>query len=782
MIDLTPGPYRKLILRIWRMTFFALGSLAVYLLAVNFNFLWLFGGMPNLKQLENPQSQEASEVYSEDGVLLGKYYVENRTPVEITQVSPNVISALLATEDARFTRHSGIDARSMFRAAFGFLTLNTGKGGGSTITQQTAKNLFGTRDDEDYTGLLGRIPLVRTVISKTKEWILSVRLERNYTKQEIMMMYLNTVSFGNNTYGIKTAARTYFNKEPYQLNVEEGALLVGMLQNPSLWNPRTHEERAVVRRNVVLGQMMKYGFLSAGQFARYKDKPIKLDFSIENQNTGAAPYFRSVIKDELRKWLATYNDQHDTDFDLYTSGLKIYTTVDSRMQAYAEAAVMEHMRDQQRKFYEHWRGRNPWVQRNVKTGKFVEIPGFIESVVKKTARYAQLKEVYGDDTKAIWADLKKPLKMRVFVYGGRNNEKDTTMSSLDSVKYYQRLLNVGFMSMNPNDGHVKAWVGGVNFKHIKFDHVRQGRRQPGSTFKPFVYLAAINENPSVFCQRFTDQPTTFAHNEDHNGGPSWTPKNSSGKYSYRSLSLRQALGMSVNTVSAQLMKRAKSDSVVGFARKLGVQSPLTANPTLCLGTSDVTVSEMVGAYCAFANGGFRVKPMTITRITDKNGTELVRFYPEAQQEISADLAYQMLHLMRGAVEDPDGTSARLNVTYKLTEGGNEIAAKTGTTSNYSDGWFMGMTQHLVSGLWVGGDSRSVHFRNIEYGQGARVAMPAWAGYMQRIYKDNTLTRYRPEAFRKPDKFKIDCGGYYIDSASRYVPPKIVPEEEGGILQ
>jgi penicillin-binding protein 1A len=782
MLELTPGPYRNLIRQLWRSTFFLFGSLVVYLLAVNFNFLWLFGGMPSLKTLENPQSQVASEVYSEDGVLLGKYYVENRTPIEITQVSPNVISALLATEDARFTRHSGIDPRSIFRAAFGFLTFNTGSGGGSTITQQTAKNLFGTRDDDEYTGLLGRIPLVKTVIAKTKEWILSVRLERNYTKQEILMMYLNTVSFGNNTYGIKTAARTYFNKEPYQLNVEEGALLVGMLQNPSLWNPRIHEDRAVIRRNVVLGQMMKYGFLTAGQFARYKDKPIQLDFSVENQNTGAAPYFRSNIKDELKKWLAAYNDQHDTDFDLYTSGLKIYTTIDSRMQAYAEAAVMEHMRDQQKKFYEHWRGLNPWTEMNPKTKRFTEIKGFIENIVKKSARYAQLKEVYGDDTKAIWADLRKPLKMKVFVYGGRNNEKDTTMSSIDSVKYYQRLLNVGFVSINPNDSHVKAWVGGINFKHIKFDHVRQGRRQPGSTFKPFVYLAAINENPSVFCQHFTDQPTTFAHNEDHNGGPSWTPKNSSGKYSYRSLSLRQALGMSVNTVSAQLMKRAKSDSVVQFARRLGVQSPLRANPTLCLGTSDVTVFEMVGAYCAFANGGFQSKPMTIIRITDKNGTELARFYPEAKQEISADLAYQMLHLMRGAVEDPDGTAGRLRATYKLTEGGNEIAAKTGTTSNYSDGWFMGMTQHLVSGLWVGGDNRAVHFRNIEYGQGARVAMPAWAGYMQRIYKDKTLTRYRPEAFRKPDKFKIDCGGYYIDSASRYVPPKIVPGDDGEILQ
>ena len=391
MIELAPGPYRKLIRRLWRGTLIGLGMLILYILAVSFNFLWLFGGMPNLKTLENPQSEIASALYSEDGVLLGKYYTENRTLVEITQVSPNVIMALLSTEDARFTKHSGIDPRSIFRAALGFIPFSGSKGGGSTLTQQTAKNLFETRG-EKYRGLLGHIPLVRTVIEKTKEWILSVQLERNYTKQEIMMMYLNTVSFGNNTYGIKTAAKTYFNKEPWNLNVQEAALLVGMLQNPSLWNPRTHEERALQRRNVVLSQMKKYGFLNDEQFVSYREKPIQLDFNIENQNTGMAPYFRSVLKQELQKWIDDYNEANDTELDLYTSGLQIITTIDSRMQTYAEAAVMENMRDQQTKFYEHWRGRNPWVERDAKTGKFREIPGFIESVAKRTGRYRQLKE------------------------------------------------------------------------------------------------------------------------------------------------------------------------------------------------------------------------------------------------------------------------------------------------------------------------------------------------------------------------------------------------------
>ncbi|GAA4401335.1 transglycosylase domain-containing protein [Nibrella viscosa] len=780
MIKLQPGLYRTIIRNLWRVTLISLVLLVVYVFAVSYNFLWLFGGMPSLKALENPQSELASEVYTEDGQLLGKYYLENRTPVEITQVSPNVISALLATEDARFAKHSGIDPRSVFRAVFGIALGSSGSGGGSTLTQQVAKNLFETRS-EKYKGVLGNIPLVRTVIAKTKEWILSVRLERNYTKQEIMMMYLNTVSFGNNTFGIKTAAKTYFNKEPWKLDVEEAALLVGMLQNPSRYNPRLFEERALQRRNVVLGQMRKYNFLTDEQFAVYKEKPIKLDFSIENQNTGMAAYFRAVIKDDLLRWVDDYNENNpNAELDLYTSGLKIYTTIDSRLQAYAEAAVLEHMRTQQRLFYEHWRGRNPWVFKD-KNGTWKELPNFIEQVARRTPRYAQLKKEFGHDEQAIWREMRKPNKMKVFVYGGKRNEKDTTMSSLDSIRYYKRLLSTGFMSMDPNTGYVKAWVGGVNFKHMKFDHVRQGRRQPGSTFKPFLYLAALDKNFMTPCDRLTDQPVTFAHGEDNNGGPAWTPQNSTGRYSYRDLSLREALGESINSISAQLIKKTKARSVVEYARKLGIESDLPENPTLSLGTGEVSVYEMVAAYCTFVNGGHRVKPLTILRITDKNGNILKTFSLEANQVISADKAYEMLYLMRGAVEEPNGTAGRLRFMYKLLEGGNQIAAKTGTTSSYSDAWFMGMTQHLVSGLWVGGDDRSIHFRSIEFGQGARLAMPAWALYMKKVYADPSLPRYKPEPFRKPNNFQIDCGGYYIDSTQKYTPPKVVPTEEEEIL-
>ena len=785
MPELAPGTYRNVIRKIWRYSLIGIVLLVLYVVAVSYNFLWLFGGMPSLKALENPKSEEASEVYTADNQLLGKYYTENRTPIEIAQVSPNVTSALIATEDARFVKHAGIDPRSLFRAVGGILTFKdlSSTGGGSTLTQQTAKNLFDTRQEE-LRGALGHVPILRTIISKTKEWILSVRLERNYTKAEIMMMYLNTVSFGNNTYGIKTAAKTYFGKEPWNLNVEEAALLVGMLKNPTLYNPRLFEERTKIRRNVVLGQMRKYKFLTDEQFYTYKQKSIKLDFGVENQNTGMAAYFRSVIKDDLKRWIREYNDENPgAELDLYSSGLKIYTTIDSRMQAYAEEAVMANMRDQQKKFYEHWRGRNPWVQKDDRTKKYVEIPGFIQTVARRTSHYKLLKTQYGSDEKAIWREMNKPVKMKVFVYGGRRNEKDTTMSPLDSIRYYKRLLNAGFMSMDPRSGYVKAWVGGIAFKHMKFDHVRQSRRQPGSTFKPFVYLTAMDQGFVTPCSHLTDQPTVFAHGEDNNGGPPWMPKNSNGKYSYRDLSLREALGQSVNTVSAQLIKKTRAEAVIDYAHKMGIQSKdLPENPTLCLGTGDVSVYEMVSAYCAFANGGYRVRPMMIIRITDKNGNELKRFTPDANQVISANRAYEMLYLMRGAVEEPNGTAGRLRSQYKLLENGNEIAAKTGTTSNYSDAWFMGLTQHLVSGLWVGGDDRPIHFRTIELGQGGRMAMPAWAMYMRKVYNDPTLASYRPEPFRKPNDFRIDCGGYHIDSSQRYIPPKVVPGADDELLQ
>ena len=763
MIELQPGKYRRSIVRLWRFVAIGLGLVILYIVAVSYNFFWLFGGMPDLKTLENPKSELASELISEDGKSLGKYFTENRTPIEIGQISPNLLEALLATEDARFVNHSGIDPRSLMRVVKGLVSGNSSSGGGSTLTQQVAKNLFETRS-EKYRGVLGYIPVVRTVISKTKEWILSVVLERKYTKQEIMQMYLNTVSFGNNTYGIKVAAKTYFNKEAWDVNVTEAALLVGMLQNPTLYNPLRFPTNALNRRNTVLAQMVKYEYLSQDKFVSFKEKPLGLNFTIDSHNTGLAPYFRQSMRNYLKSWVKLYNEENDDDLDLNTSGLRIYTTIDSRMQQYQEQAVNDHMKQQQKIFDEHWKGRDPWIDRNGK-----EIPGFMNRAVRMSQHFIALKKEVGEEQ--AWKIMRTPYKMKVFSWEG---EKTITMSPVDSIKYYKRFLRAGMMSMDPRNGHIKAWVGGIDFKYLKYDHVKQGKRQPGSTFKPFVYVSALDKSFLTPCDHVTDAPVYFPA---ENGAPAWSPKNSDSKYSYRSLSLRQALGKSINTVSAYIMKMVKPKTVVEYAHKLGITSSLAETPSLCLGISDVSVYEMVNAYCSFANGGHRTEPMTILRIEDREGNVLQEFYQKQNQELSENMAYNMLYLMRGAVEDPGGTAGRLR-QYGVTEG-NEIAAKTGTTSNYSDGWFMGMTQNLVTGIWVGGEDRSIHFRTIALGQGGRMAMPAWGLFMQKVYNDQTLVDYRKGPFIKPDNYVRDCGGFATDSTDTYIPPS--RSEDEGVL-
>jgi len=775
MLELKSGKYKRTIVRLWQYAAAGLGLFILYIVAVSFNFFWLFGPMPDLKTLENPRSEVASELISEDGKSLGKYFFENRAPVEFDQVSPNLVKALLATEDARFVKHSGIDLRSLFRVVKGVVTGHSGSGGGSTLTQQVAKNLFQTRS-EKYSGLLGKVPLVRTVIVKTKEWVLSVILEKKYTKREIMMMYLNTVSFGNNTYGLKVAARTYFNKDTWDLDVHEAALLVGMLQNPSLYNPRRFPQNVLNRRNTVLDQMHKYEFISAEKHAAAREKPLSLNFTIESHNTGTAPYFREGMRGYLKELVSQYNDDNGTDYDLYTSGLRIYTTIDSRMQTYMEAAVWDHMKTQQKLFFEHWKDRNPWTDQNGK-----EIQGFVERAVRISPRFINLKKELGEE--AAWKIMRTPYKMKVFSYDG---EKTMMMSPIDSIKYYKHFLHTGMVSTDPRNGHVKAWVGGVDFKYFKYDHVKQGSRQPGSTFKPFVYLSALDRDFLTACDHVVDRPVTFTTADGVPGG--WTPKNANGSYSYASLSLRQAIGKSVNSVSAHLMKRMNEASrngadmagpklVIDYAHKLGITSELDAKPALCLGISDVSVYEMVGAYSTFASNGRRTEPMTILRIEDRFGNLLQEFFPKSSQEIRENMAYTMLYLMRGAVEDPGGTAGRLR-SYGVTED-NEIAAKTGTTSNYSDGWFMGITSNLVTGIWVGGEDRSIHFRTIAYGQGGRIALPAWGLYMQKVYADPTLVQYRKSKFEKPVNFRLDCGGVYTDSTDTYVPPSLSDDE--GVL-
>jgi penicillin-binding protein 1A len=770
MLTFEPGQYAKFIKFLYK--FFIGGTLAVilFIVAVNVNFLWLFGGMPSLQELENPKSQNASLIISEDGQEIGKYFRENRNPLEFEQLPLNIINTLVSTEDARFTSHSGIDIRSMMRVVFSFGTA----GGGSTISQQLAKNLFHTRsiefgeDDPVYIGLLMKIDGLRTVIAKVKEWILAIKLERRYTKQEIMAMYLNEVSFGNNAYGIQVACRTYFQKDIQNVSLTEAATLIGLLQNPSLYDPRVRPEKTLERRNTVLGQLAKYDFILPEELDKLRETPLNLHYKVENQNTGAAPYFREAIRTEVLRILKEINKDRpeDQQLNLYTSGLRIYTSVDSRMQKFAEESVREHMQAEQKLFYAHWQGRNPWVNEEMK-----EIKGFLRDAMKRTQRYRDLMEAYENDEFKVWEELNKPVRMSVFTYDG---DKDTTFSSMDSLRYYKKILNCGFMAMDPTNGHVKAWIGGINYKYFKFDHISQSRRQPGSTFKPFVYGAAIENEVITPCDELVDEPVTFGE-EDGLTGTTWTPQNSDGKYSYEKLKMRRAMGLSINSISAKLMKQLGPDKIADFAHKCGITSPLNEVPSLCLGASEVSLMDQVTAYSTLVNGGEKTDPILILKITDKVGNVLREFSPPAKAVIKPETAYLMTYMLQGAVLEPGGTAEGLKRTGIVA--GNEIGAKTGTTSNYSDGWFMGVTQKLVAGVWVGGDDRSIHFRSLALGQGAKMAMPVYAKFMEKVYGDASLSieGYRKMPFTKPDNFTFDftCNGKAgVDSLATNQQPVI----------
>ena len=761
------GKYEKIIRFLYR--FFLGSTLGIILLivAVNYNFLWLFGGMPSLYELENPKSQVASLIISEDGQEIGKYFRENRNPLEFEELPDNIVNTLISTEDARFTAHSGIDIRSMFRVVF---TLGT-SGGGSTISQQLAKNLFHTRsmefgeDDPVYMGLLMKIDGVRTVVAKVKEWILAIRLERRYTKQEIMAMYLNEVSFGNNAYGIQVACRTYFQKDLKDVSLTEAATLIGLLQNPSLYDPRVRPERTLERRNVVLGQLAKYEFITEEDLPKLQAEDLNLHYRVENQNTGAAPYFREAIRQQVLSAIKELNQDRpeDQQLNLYTSGLRIYTSIDSRMQKYAEESVKEHMRAEQKLFYDHWRGRNPWVNEEMK-----EIKGFLKDAMRRTQRYRDLMSAYNNDEFKVWEELRRPIKMTVFTWDG---DKDTTLSPMDSLNYYKRILNCGMMAMDPMNGHVKAWIGGINYKYFKFDHISQSKRQPGSTFKPFVYGAAIENEIVTPCDELVDEPVTFGEEDGLSGG-TWTPQNSDGKYSYQNMKMRRAMGLSINSISAKLMKQLGPDKIAEFAHKCGIESPLHEVPSLCLGASEVSLFEQVSGYSTLANGGEKIDPILVLRITDKVGNVLREYSPPVKAAIKPETAYLMTYMLQGAVQEPGGTAEGLKRTSIVA--GNEIGAKTGTTSNYSDGWFMGVTQKLVAGVWVGGDDRSIHFRSLALGQGAKMAMPAYAKFMEKVYADQSLAieGYRKMPFIKPENFAFDfsCNGRVAVDSTAIIAP------------
>jgi penicillin-binding protein 1A len=715
---------RKYIRALWIVV---LGPVAFLFLLVSFTAFGLFGSLPTFEELENPNSSLASEVYSADLKTLGKYYVQNRVNIHYKDLSPNLINALKATEDVRFEEHSGVDIKGLFRVFVKTIILQQDAGGGSTLTQQLAKNLF-PREDMNK---------IRLVLRKLKEWIIAVKLERNYTKQEILAMYLNTVEFGNNAFGIKSAATTYFNKQPSELNVEESALLIGMLQAPSRYNPVRNPENATTRRNTVISQLAKYDFITDEQRDSISAIPIQLDFRQESHTEGLAQYFREELRLELIKWCKEHTKADGTPYNLYRDGLRIYTTVDTRMQRYAEEAVVEQFRDLQKTFFEHWKGREAWEDQ----------PQIIDEGVKKSERYRRLKSS-GASESEIRKVFDKKTKMRVFTWKG---ERDTLMTPRDSVKYYKMFYQTGFMAVEPQSGYVRAWVGGIDYGHFKYDHVRAGRRQVGSTFKPFLYTLAMQEGYSP-CYEVPNVPVSITTDD----GQVWTPSNSDSEYGGM-MSLKEALANSINCISAYLMKQFGPDAVIQIARKMGITAPLDPYPSIALGTADISVYEMVGAYATFANKGVYTQPQYILRIEDKNGIVLQEFVPRKVEAISEETAYLMLNLLQGVTQY--GTGLRLRGSkYGFT---NPIAGKTGTTQNNSDGWFVGITPELVAGAWAGCEDRAIHFRSTQLGQGANTALPVWGLFMKKVYADPAL-QYSKGEFEKPEKplgVELDCSKY-----------------------
>jgi penicillin-binding protein 1A len=704
----------------WAFLFFVVGF-PLYIWTVKIDLFGLYGGMPSLAEIENPDNDLSSEIISADGVSLGRYFRYNRSQVHYNQLSPDLVNTLLISEDHRFYDHSGLDLPAFLRVIKGLVTFSPA-GGGSTLTQQLAKNLYTQNPDKGLDGLLAKLgKYPRRIIQKTKEWIISIELEQNFTKEEIIALYLNTSDFSSGSFGIKVAAETYFKKQPDSLNLQESAVLVGMLQAPTKFNPYRNPNNSLGKRNEVLAKVYRHGYKikTREQFDSIKALPIELKYSVQNQNEGLATYFRTVLGNYLLRYC------NDRGIDLYNSGLKIHTTIDSRLQKYAEEAMNEHMSVLQKLFNNEWkrRNRNPWVDEDG-----VEVKDFLNRRIKQTDAYKAYVEKYGEnsDSLKIMLKLKKP--MTIFTWNG---ERDTLFSSFDSLNYYKRFLQSGLMSMDPNTGHIKAWVGGFNHKYFKFDHVRQGKRQPGSTFKAFVYGLAMENNYSP-CHKEKDISPQF----DIPGQPPWYPLNAEGnRGTGKEMTIRQAMAQSINSITAIMMQKLGEENVVEFAHRVGIESKLDAVPSLCLGTSDVSLFEMVGAYSTFVNGGINTEPFFITRIEDKNGNVIENFVPKTKQAIDEQTAYKMVYMLRGGAEERGGTSLGLSPELRRD---NEIGGKTGTTNDASDGWYIGLTHNLVTGVWVGGDERAIHFPSWDFGQGGRTARPIWDKFMMKVYADTKI--------------------------------------------
>ena len=712
--------------------------------------LGFYGPMPDLQQLENPRTNLASQIISSDGEILGKYYFdENRTPIGFDEIPTNMVEALIATEDERFYDHSGIDWLGTLRA-FAFLGK---RGGASTISQQLARQIF--------VGVRSR-SLIKTILQKAQEYVIAVQLEQRYTKKEILSMYLNKYDFGYQADGIRSASKIFFNKTPKELNIEESATLVGMLKNSSYFNPIRRPERVKARRNIVFQQLLRNQLISKREKDSLDQLPLVINFTPESHREGLATYFRAYLKEFMDMWIEKNIKPDGTKYNLYRDGLRIFTTIDSRMQQYAENSVSGHMRNLQKEFFaQNTEELNP-------TAPFLELrEGEIDTLLERTAyrteRWRKMK-MSGFEKDDILASFEKEVPMRVFSWKG---EIDTIMTPMDSIRYYKYFLRASLMSMEPQTGHVKAWVGGYNFKHFQYDQVKQGRRQIGSTFKPFLYATAIDQLKLSPCDSLPD--ALFCIDPMKHGNiDAWCPKNSGNKYG-KTRTLKNALANSVNTVSARLMDLVGPRPVINLARKMGITSYLPAVPSIALGTPDISLFEMVGAYSTFVNKGIYVKPVMISRIEDKNGRAIYEVVPQTQDVLSEEAAYVTVNLMQGVTKAGSGARLRhaglekTNYIYEKVVTGypyifeNPIAGKTGTTQNQSDGWFMGMVPNLATGVWVGGEDRAIHFENIGYGQGATMALPIWANYMRSLY-ENPVLEISQEDFLPPENLNIpiDC--------------------------
>lgn len=710
----TPRPSAKRSVQIlWRVFIAGFALFNVLVLCLYFN---AFGDMPGKEAYENPSAALSSEVLAADASLMGRYYVQDRSNSTYEEISPNVINALIATEDARFEDHSGVDGIAVARAVF----LAGTQGGGSTLTQQLAKNLFGRK----------RVSLLTIPYIKLREWVMAVKLERNLTKREIITLYLNTVPFPDNVYGIKNASLTFFDKQPDKLTLDEAAILIGTLKGNSFYNPRTHPDRALDRRNIVLDQMVKYDRLRASEAEAMKRKPLKLDYHKIDYHEGMAPYFRQVVEAEVKKICKDLKKPDGSNYDIYKDGLKIYTTIDAKMQMHAESAVDQHIRDLQKLFIAQsgyksgavWKGHEEVLNR----------------AMKQSQRWEDMKEA-GSDEADIRASFSKPAKMRVFAW---NDElkKDTVMTPMDSIKYMRMFVQTGFAAMNPETGEVKAWVGGINHDYFQYDHVnRKATRQVGSTIKPLLYCLAIDNGFSP-CGTVSCAPQCF---------PTKCPYNAGGA-KYGATTMKKALALSINNAALYLIKQMGQEGFADFQRKCGITAPIQKVPSMALGVNDVSLFEMLGAYTMFPAHGLHSEPYFISKIEDKHGNLLKSFAPKQQEIISPQTAFKMVRMMRGTVDF--GTGKRLRYRYGFK---NDAAGKTGTTNSQADGWFIGYTPHLLAGAWVGCDDRFLRFRSEALGQGAAAALPIWAYFMKKVYADRSLGLDAKATFQEPENFD-DC--------------------------